>query len=140
MSTVLEHSDGCAEQYRCTTVIYLLSMLSHAYNSIIGSGIIAPGHVREVVDGLNSTNKWFISMLMPTVQLPGAASYDSQMTMNTSNTNTDISLAREFQKHISSPTRAYGLLDHGKYRKSVSKRKWTDSEYHVQECTLAVHT
>ena len=74
MSTVLEHSDGCAEQYRCTTVIYLLSMLSQLYNSIIGIGIIAPGHVREVVDGLNATKKWFISMLMPTVQLPGAAS------------------------------------------------------------------
>ena len=47
---------------------------------------------------------------MPTVRLRGAADYDSQ----TSTANTDISLAREFQKHISDPTRAHILLNHGK--------------------------
>ena len=36
-------------------------------------------------------------MLMTTVHLPGAAAYDSQMKIYTSTTNTDISLAREFQ-------------------------------------------
>ena len=35
-------------------------------------------------------------MLIKTVQLPGAAAYVSQMTMNISTANKDISLAREF--------------------------------------------
>ena len=34
-------------------------------------------HGRDVVDGLNDTNKSFISMLMKILQLPGVASYES---------------------------------------------------------------
>ena len=53
--------------------------------------------------------------------------------MHTSTANTDINLGREFQKHLSDPTRAYGLLDQGKDIKSASKQKWTYYEYHLQE-------
>ena len=62
-------------------------------------------------------------MLMTTVQLPGVAAYDSQMVMHTSTTNTYISLAWKFKKNLSDPTRAHGLLDHGKDRKHSSKLK-----------------
>ena len=55
-------------------------------------------------------------MLMKNVQLPGASSYDSEMAMHTSTSNIDISLSRGFQKHLSDPTLAHGLLDHGKDR------------------------
>ena len=54
--------------------------------------------------------------------------------------NTDICLSRGFQKHISDPTRAHGLLDHGKDRKCADKRKWTDREYHVQYRKYVPHT
>ena len=46
-------------------------------------------------------------MVIPTVKLPGAAAYESHMSMHTSTSNTDISLARAFQKHLSEPTRAH---------------------------------
>ena len=72
---------------------------------------------------------------MPTVRLRGAADYDSQ----TSTANTDISLEREFQKHISDPTQAHGLLDHGKDRKRASKKKWTEREYHLQDRKYVPH-
>ena len=52
------------------------------------------GVEREVVDGFNYTNERFISMLMTTVQLYGAAAYDSHMVMSTSTNNTYISLTR----------------------------------------------
>ena len=68
-------------------------MLAHAYNIITDRGVGAPGHVREVVDGFNATNKRFILMLMKTVKLPGASDYDSQMAMHNSTANTDISLS-----------------------------------------------
>ena len=87
------------------TVLYLLSMLEHAYNIIIDHGVGAPEHVREVFDGLNATEKGFLSMLITTVQLTGVADYNSQMAMHTSTANIDISLEREFQKHISDITR-----------------------------------
>ena len=95
MSNILENTNGCAEKYCCATVLYLLSMLAHKYNIMIDSDVGAPGHGREVVDGLNATN-FFLSMSTTTVQLPVALAYESQTAMHTSTANTDISLAREF--------------------------------------------
>ena len=71
------NTDVCADQRRCATALYLLSMLAHAYNIIIDCAVVAPGHIREAFDGLNSTDKRFLLMLMPIVQLPGAVDYDS---------------------------------------------------------------
>ena len=42
------------------TALYLLSMLAHAYNIIIGCGVGEKVHVIEVVDGLNTTDKTFL--------------------------------------------------------------------------------
>ena len=89
--------DGCAEQYRCVTAIYLLSIFSHAYNIIIDCGVGAPGHGRELFYGLNATNKRFIFMLITTLPLLGTAAYESQMVIHTSTANTDIILTRGFQ-------------------------------------------
>ena len=113
---------GCAEQYLCATAPYLLSILAHAYNTIIDCGVGAPVHGRYV----NATNKRFLSVLIADVQLSGVEAYESHMAMHTSTANTNISLARELQKHLSDPTWAHGLLDRGKYRKCASKLKWTD--------------
>ena len=118
ISTIWGNTDGCVDKYCRATAMYLLSMLVHAYNIIIDIGVGAPGHDREVVSGFNANDKMFISMLTTTVQLPGAASYDSQMEIYTSTANTYISLARESQKNISDPTYAYGLL----YRANDIKR------------------
>ena len=46
-------------------------------------------------------------MLTTTVQLPGAAASDSCMEIHTSNVNKEISLAREYWKHLSDPTRKH---------------------------------
>ena len=70
-------------------------MLAHAYNIIIDRGVGAPGHGREVVDGLNDTEKRLLSILITTVQMTGAEYYDSQTANLTSTENTYISLARE---------------------------------------------
>ena len=45
----------------------------------------------------------------------------------------DVSLAKQYQKHISKEHRKHGVIDQGKYRKRASKRKRTDREYHVQD-------
>ena len=74
------------------TAIYLLSMLAHAYNIIIDRGVGAPGHVREFVDGLNYTEKWFLSMLMKNVKLTDAVGYESYMSIHTLSSTTDITL------------------------------------------------
>ena len=51
ISTLWKNTYGFSEQYICSTVIYLLSMLAKAYNIIIDRSIREPVHIREVVDG-----------------------------------------------------------------------------------------
>ena len=55
MGIIWENTDAFADQYWCATVLYLLSMLAHAYNIIIDRGVGAPVNGRDVVDGLNAT-------------------------------------------------------------------------------------
>ena len=44
LSTIWENTDGCAEQYRCASALYLMSVMSQTYYTIIDSSISAPGH------------------------------------------------------------------------------------------------
>ena len=46
-------------------------MLSQVYHVIIDHGAIIPGYGREVVDGLNITEKSFLFKSMATLQLTG---------------------------------------------------------------------
>ena len=61
-----------------------MSVMSQCYSIIIDGGISAPGHVKEVVDVLNSVDKCYIYQLMYNVQLPGSAIFDSQIKIHTS--------------------------------------------------------
>ena len=83
LSTIWDNKDGCEEKYICDTALHLLSMLSHAYYILIDRSIGSPGNGREVVDGLNATNKRMIAMLMTKLQIPCDEDYDTHMEMNT---------------------------------------------------------
>ena len=136
MTTLLikrwENSDGCAEQYRCASALYLMSVMSQCYSVTIDRGISAPGHGKEVVDGLNYVDKHHIYQLMFKVQLPGSNRFDSQMKMHTDNQKYDESLAKEFQHHVKKITRKSCVFDQIKKNKQFMERKWTYIQYHVQ--------
>ena len=87
LSTIWENTDGCAEQYRCASALYLMSVMSQTYSVIIDRGISVPGHGKEVVDGLNYFNKHYIYQLMSKVQLPGSVRFDSQIKIHTCTEN-----------------------------------------------------
>ena len=80
-------TDGCTEQYRCASALYLMLVMSQCYSIIIDRGKSAPGHVKEVVDVLNAVDKSYIYQLMSTVQLPGSIRFDSQIQMHTGTKN-----------------------------------------------------
>ena len=124
-STKWDNTQGCSDQYICATPLYLLSMFYHSYKILIDCGVGAPGQRKYFVNGLNA-------ILVKTVQLPSAATTNSQMVVHTSMSNTYIIPLREFQKNVSDPTLAHGLIGQVKYRKQYSKRKWTECEYYVQ--------
>ena len=93
LSTIWENIDGCAEQYRCASELYLMSVLSQFHSIIIDRGIRAHGHGKEVVDGINSIDKRYINQLMSNVQLPGSKTFDSQILLLSCTENNDVSLA-----------------------------------------------
>ena len=49
------------------------------YSVTIDRYISAPGHGKEVLDGLNAVDKHYIYPIMSNVQLPGSRRFDSQM-------------------------------------------------------------
>ena len=56
--------------------------MSQCYSIIIDWGIISPGHDKEVVEGINATDKLYIYQLMSNVQLPGSNVFDIQILMH----------------------------------------------------------
>ena len=54
-----------------------------------------------MVDGRNSIDKRYMYQLISNVQLPGSKTFDSQILMYSCTPEKDVSLAKEFQKHMS---------------------------------------
>ena len=72
-------------------------MLVHYYNTIIECGVGPPGHYRDVVDGINDTETWFISTLMKNVQFTGSKGYNNQMAMHAPTNKGEVSLSKELK-------------------------------------------
>ena len=68
-------------------------MLSQAYNIIIYYRVNVTGHGREVLDGINTTAKMFLSRWIKTVQLSSSKGYDTNVAMHSSTYKDDVSLA-----------------------------------------------
>ena len=92
----------------------MMSILSQTFSFIIDRNNCAPGHGREVVDGINFIEKRFLFKLISTVQIPGEKGYDTKMVIHTGIRTSDVSLASEFQKHLSTEARKHGVIDQGK--------------------------
>ena len=56
-SGTYEMPDGCAMQHRSALALYLLSVVAAEFNSTIDRAIGAPGHGKDVVDGLSTHDK-----------------------------------------------------------------------------------
>ena len=75
-----------------------MSVLSQSHSIIFDRVISAPGHGKEVVNGLNATEKRYMYQLISTVQLPGSKTFDSHILMHSCTPKKDVSMAKEFQK------------------------------------------
>ena len=53
-----------------------------------------PGHGRELVDGINATDKSFFCHLIETVKLPDSKGYARHMVIQYSTSTADVSLAQ----------------------------------------------
>ena len=76
-----------------------LSTIHHV--SFIPTSLSEPGHGKDVVDGFNAIDKRYIYQLISTVKLTGSKTFDSHILMHSCEPKKDVSLAKEFQKHLS---------------------------------------
>ena len=77
-----------------------MSVMSQTCFIIIDRVISAPGHGKEVVDGLNAVDKRYIYQLMSKAQLPGSVRFDSQLKMRTGTETKYVLLARKFKEYL----------------------------------------
>ena len=70
------NSDGCAKQYRCANAIYYLSIIAYKYGIIIDRAIGAPGHGKDIVDGLNAVDKQYLKGCMRTIKTADETEFD----------------------------------------------------------------
>ena len=71
-----------------------MSVILQCYSVINYRGISAPGHVKEVFDGINAIEKCFMYQLMSYVQLQRSRTFDSQILMHSCTPTNDVSLAK----------------------------------------------
>ena len=71
-----------------------MSVLSQRHSIIFDRGISAPGHGKEVVDGLNYIDKGYMYQLMSTVKLPGLKISEKQILMHSCTQKKYVSLAK----------------------------------------------
>ena len=116
-----------------------MSVLFQRHSIIFDQGISAPGHGKEVVDDLNAIEKCQKYQLLSTVQLTGSKTFENNILMHYCTQKKDVSLAKEFRKHLSNYDCKHGVIYQGKYRKISSKRKFIDREYHVQDNANIAH-
>ena len=76
---------------------------------------------------------------MDNFQITGSERFDTQMSAHTVKYNTVVSLALEFQKHLSNASRKHDTSDHGKYKIISSKQNWKNREYHVQHNKYVIY-
>ena len=100
-----------------------MSVMLQCYSNIIDHGIITPGYGKYVVYGLNEIDKLYIYQLMSNVQLTGSKTFDLKILMYPFTQNNDISLAKEFKKHLSKEHCKHGVIDQVKCRNLASKVK-----------------
>ena len=58
--TILESTDRYCKQYRCGAALFFKSMISTNFNIIVDRMIGAPGHEKDVVDGINACDKIYL--------------------------------------------------------------------------------
>ena len=54
LTTLWDHTDGCANHYCCASAIYLLSCIALEFSIIIDRTVIEPWYGKYVIDGLNA--------------------------------------------------------------------------------------
>eukprot|EP00957_Ditylum_brightwellii_P184943 14085072-Ditylum_brightwellii.AAC.1 len=56
----MDDTDDCSKQCRSALSLYLISTISMKYGIVIDHAVGAPGHGKNVMDGLNAVDKRYL--------------------------------------------------------------------------------
>jgi hypothetical protein len=130
---MFDHTDGCAKQYRCALALFLLSLLAQVHNIVIDRAVGAPGHGKDIVDGLNATDKRLLSEKMCMIEIPEVNESAKRIAPEAMANGVSKSLAVECARLLSDATRHQGVKSQGKYAKREAIAVMTQRHYHVQQ-------
>ena len=132
--TLYDDTDGCGKQYRCGTALYLLSVLACTFGIVIDRAIGAPGHGKDIVDGLNATDKVYLRKKMCMIGTPEAKDSECRMAAHSMIGDAKMSLADEAKRLCEDPKRVSGVkAEGGKRQKREAAAKMQQRIYHVQD-------
>ena len=71
-----------------------MSVLSQRHSIIFYRGISAPGHGKEVAEGMHAIDKRYMYQLMSTIQLQGSKTFEKHILMHSCTPKKDVSLVK----------------------------------------------
>ena len=132
VSTMWEDTDGCASQYRCAVAIYLTTVLSASLNITIDRAIGAPGHGKDVVDGLNARDKCYLREQLQRIvkdlynpELQVAPVHDATP-------DGEINFAEQMKSILADSKYFAGQTGSNKMKLRESQAKFKERYYHIQ--------
>ena len=128
---LLDHTDGCAKQYRCGNALFLLNILSLKYNLLIDRAIGAPGHGKSIIDGLNAVDKHYLKKVMCMSGSTRPDDLETRMTMYAMTKDSSLSFAEECARLCSLEQRKHGV--DSTTLPTRNKSKLNERFYHVQK-------
>jgi hypothetical protein len=126
----LEETDGCGKQYRCATACFLLSLLASTHKIVINRAIRAPGHGKDEVDGLDATDKRYLSEKMSVIYEPEVKEAENRMVPEARENGESKSFARECVRLCALPDRFEGVKSERKSKKREENRRMRLRFYH----------
>jgi hypothetical protein len=132
-TTMWDDTDGCGKQYRCAKAYWLLSYLASKYDMTIDRAIGAPSHGKDVVDGINATDKRYLAGCMCLVGTPEANDGDKRMAAQSMVETASKSLADECVRLCSLDSRLQGVKGHMKHAKREASAQLKMRHYHIQD-------
>jgi len=134
--TMWDNTDGCMKQYRSGNAMFLLSVLAVTYGIVIDRAIGAPSHGKDIVDGLNATDKRFLMQLLRYLDKVWEEAKHSERKMPAHSMTEDgeHSLASLAAERLSHESRSSGVKGAGpKHAKREEAAKVKSRSYHVHK-------
>ena len=130
-SVLLDHTDGCAKQYRSGNALFLLNIFSLKYHIVIDRAVGAPGHGKSIIDGLNAVDKHYLRKVMCMSGSTKSDDLEIRMKMYAITQNSTLSFAEECARLCGLESRRFGVQSSPTY--DSRKQKVNERVYHVQD-------